>query len=216
VNKKICKPTIQNGYPCTNAAGSIPCSYFSSCDNGLCQPQFSLSIGNLCTNFLSCVDGNCISNQCVSTDKVACYSNSDCVNFPGLGPKYCSSTDNKFISQGFCISDVSNSYYSKLSSCISNYCSSSYSQSYDDCINVNCMSQYVASQCATFCPLRPDQRYSTIFGDGLFDCQKLTKTIIPPNTCNTRIQFQNCFIPGIAYTTSFNLFLFISIMLLLL
>jgi len=213
-DQKVCRPTIANGFACSTGFGAIPCSIFSVCDNGYCTPRNSQSNGSPCSQAATCQSGNCVSARCVTTGNVACYSNTDCIaSFPGQ-IKYCSSTDNRFNTQGFCISDTSNSYYSKLSACIANNCYNNYATNAMDCVYANCMSQLVASQCATYCPNRPDQRYTTTLGDGIYDCQKLVRTIAAPNTCNTIQQFQNCFIAGNAYSTSFNILLFLTTLIL--
>jgi len=214
-DQKVCRPTIANGYACTNLG--IPCGPNSVCDNGYCLPKFSQSNGSPCSNSLTCASASCVSSRCVPIGAVSCYSNSDCSGMPSLtSTRYCSSQDNKFNTLGYCVSELSNSYQTKFTSCVSNYCYNNYGTAWNDCVYANCMTQFVASQCAAYCPQRPDARYSTLNGDGVFDCQKLTRTIVAPNVCNTIAQFQNCFIPGSAYSTSFNILLFLSTLLIFL
>jgi len=213
-DQQICRPALGPGSPCFT--GGIPCSAGLNCDSGYCTTLYSLPTYAYCSVSTSCSSNLCQLGRCMPIISVPCYSNSDCIATPKIQTTYCSSNDTKFLNPGACVSDASIGVYTPYYQCLASNCATAYNQSYINCLISKCLPQYVKATCASYCPLRPDQRYAISLGDNIFDCKALTAVKMSPSSCPISQQFLNCIVAaGFVNHLSF-IVIFASILVLLL
>jgi len=163
----VCRVLQTTGGFCVNNADCIT----GLCDYRKCSLPRSLYDFQNCENGASCISGVCNVGICSAVSSNTCYTNDDCVGYGVCLLPTGSTTD----STGTCYSNSAQTTYN-LNYCYYNKCQSIYGTTISDCINSNCTNEYIANVCASTCLLGKENRYSTEYGQFVYDCYANTRT----------------------------------------
>jgi hypothetical protein len=184
----VCRAKLNDGDNCWADGGALQCKNGLVCDGDFCRPERVRWDGQSCKSSLACRSEKC-SNTCLETRTIPCFSNTECA--VGGSTEVCYKTSGAI--RGSCTQSVIGS---KLRQAV---CKRDSLQKITDAVASQeaCVKTYVEEICAINCKRRPDLRFLTPANtleksSFLYNCQTLTRTPLPDNTCTIKEFITGC------------------------